>query len=107
MTFTSKLSRHASLCSAAPVLVAPGLYRIPLLSWLRPLSNSYDKGAIYSSGRVGTCHTVDATSTLHFAEWHPRKSQARSTPMMDVAMLAIRFTFFALSIAYVYACDLL
>jgi hypothetical protein len=27
--------------------------------------------------------------------------------MMDVAMLAIGFAFFALSIAYVYACDLL
>jgi len=30
---------------------------------------------------------------------------ARSTPMMDVVMLAIGFVFFALSIAYVYACD--
>jgi len=27
--------------------------------------------------------------------------------MMDVVMLAIAFAFFALSIAYVYACDLL
>jgi hypothetical protein len=31
----------------------------------------------------------------------------RSIPMMDVVMLAIAFAFFALSIAYVYACDLL
>lgn len=31
----------------------------------------------------------------------------RSAPMMDVVMLAIGFAFFALSIAYVYACDLL
>jgi hypothetical protein len=31
----------------------------------------------------------------------------RSTPMMDVAVLAIGLVFFALSIAYVYACDLL
>jgi hypothetical protein len=30
---------------------------------------------------------------------------ARSIPMMDVVMLAIGFVFFALSIAYVYACD--
>lgn len=29
----------------------------------------------------------------------------RSIPMMDVVMLAIGFAFFALSIAYVYACD--
>jgi hypothetical protein len=29
----------------------------------------------------------------------------RSTPMMDAVMLAIGFAFFALSIAYVYACD--
>jgi hypothetical protein len=30
---------------------------------------------------------------------------ARRTPMMDVVMLAIAFAFFALSIAYVYACE--
>jgi hypothetical protein len=30
-----------------------------------------------------------------------------STAMMDVVMLAIGVIFFALSIAYVYACDLL
>jgi hypothetical protein len=29
----------------------------------------------------------------------------RSTPMMDVIMLAIAAVFFALSIAYVYACE--
>jgi len=32
---------------------------------------------------------------------------AWSFSMMDVVMLAIGFAFFALSIAYVYACDLL
>jgi hypothetical protein len=31
----------------------------------------------------------------------------RSTPMMDVAVLAIGLVFFALSVAYVYACDVL
>jgi hypothetical protein len=30
---------------------------------------------------------------------------ARSIPMLDVIMLAIGFAFFAVSIAYVYACD--
>jgi hypothetical protein len=30
-----------------------------------------------------------------------------SFPMMDVVMLAIGFAFFALSIGYVYACDML
>jgi hypothetical protein len=29
----------------------------------------------------------------------------RSTPMMDVVMVAIAFAFFAVSIAYVYACE--
>jgi hypothetical protein len=29
----------------------------------------------------------------------------RSIPMLDVIMLAIAFAFFAVSIAYVYACD--
>ena len=33
------------------------------------------------------------------------ESEGRSIPMMDVVMLAIGFVFFALSIAYVYACD--
>jgi hypothetical protein len=28
-------------------------------------------------------------------------------PMMDVAVLAVGLVFFALSIAYVYACDML
>ncbi|MFZ2066292.1 MAG: hypothetical protein WAV27_09955 [Xanthobacteraceae bacterium] len=32
-------------------------------------------------------------------------SFARSIPMFDVIMLAIAFAFFAVSIAYVYACD--
>jgi hypothetical protein len=32
---------------------------------------------------------------------------AWSFPMMDAVMLAIGFAFFALSIAYVYACDML
>ena len=31
----------------------------------------------------------------------------RSTPMLDVIMLAITFVLFALSIGYVYACDIL
>ena len=31
----------------------------------------------------------------------------RSTPMMDVAVLAIGLVFFAVSIGYVYACDAL
>ena len=30
---------------------------------------------------------------------------ARSIPMMDVVMVAIAFVFFAVSIAYVYACE--
>ncbi|MGC2081547.1 MAG: hypothetical protein WA728_37115 [Xanthobacteraceae bacterium] len=30
---------------------------------------------------------------------------SRSTAMMDAVMLAIAFGFFAVSIAYVYACD--
>jgi hypothetical protein len=34
-----------------------------------------------------------------------RELLARSIPMMDAVMLAIGFVFFALSIAYVYACD--
>jgi hypothetical protein len=31
--------------------------------------------------------------------------QVRSSVMMDIAMLAIGFVFFALSIGYVYGCD--
>jgi hypothetical protein len=29
----------------------------------------------------------------------------RSIPMLDAVMMAIAFAFFALSVAYVYACD--
>jgi hypothetical protein len=31
--------------------------------------------------------------------------RSRSIPMLDAVMMAIAFAFFALSIAYVYACD--
>jgi hypothetical protein len=31
--------------------------------------------------------------------------RARSTPMLDILMLAIGLSFFALSIGYCYACD--
>jgi hypothetical protein len=41
------------------------------------------------------------------AEHPTQRVRDRSIPMMDAAMLAIGFVFFALSIAYVYACDLL
>jgi len=34
-----------------------------------------------------------------------RELIARRIAMMDIVMLAIGFVFFALSIAYVYACD--
>jgi hypothetical protein len=37
--------------------------------------------------------------------WQSGAFIARRTPMMDVVMLAIGFVFFAVSIAYVYACD--
>ena len=37
--------------------------------------------------------------------WQSGAFVARRTPMMDVVMLAIGFVFFAVSIAYVYACD--
>jgi hypothetical protein len=33
------------------------------------------------------------------------QNYARSIPMMDVVMVALAFGFFALSIAYVYACE--
>jgi hypothetical protein len=36
-----------------------------------------------------------------------RIPEVGSIPMMDVIVLAIGFVFFAVSIAYVYACDLL
>ena len=37
--------------------------------------------------------------------WHSGAFIAQRIPMMDVVMLAIGFVFFAVSIAYVYACD--
>ena len=41
----------------------------------------------------------------HFASADALQHFARSIAMLDVVMLAIGFAFFALSIAYVYACD--
>lgn len=41
----------------------------------------------------------------HFASVDELQQFARSIAMLDVVMLAIGFAFFALSIAYVYACD--
>jgi hypothetical protein len=35
----------------------------------------------------------------------PRNFLLGAFPMMDVVMLALGFVFFAVSIAYVYACD--
>jgi hypothetical protein len=43
-----------------------------------------------------------APSGIH---WQSDAFIARRIPMMDVVMLAIGFVFFAVSIAYVYACD--
>jgi hypothetical protein len=37
--------------------------------------------------------------------WQSGAFITRSIPMMDIVMLAIGFVFFAVSIAYVYACD--
>ncbi len=45
-------------------------------------------------------------TTIEFPRERARRT-IRSTVMMDLAVLAIGFVFFALSIAYVYACDLL
>jgi len=56
-------------------------------------------------------HSCATLTQVKAAPW-PRGILAqrvhdRSILMMDVAMLAIGFAFFAISIAYVYACDLL
>jgi hypothetical protein len=48
---------------------------------------------------LGACGSASASSY--------RIPEVGSIPMMDVIVLAIGFAFFALSIAYVYACDLL
>ena len=47
-------------------------------------------------------NSADLTRIRGYAE-----ASIRSTPMMDIAMLVIALVFFALSVAYVYACDLL
>jgi hypothetical protein len=51
---------------------------------------------------------IHATTTRrHQAFTEALQQFAWSTAMLDAVMLAIGFAFFALSIAYVYACDLL
>jgi len=39
--------------------------------------------------------------------WQLQNPEVGNIPMMDVVMLAVGLVFFVLSIAYVYACDLL
>jgi hypothetical protein len=48
---------------------------------------------------------IKIANPRHASDARTRGLFARSTAMMDVVMLAIGFVFFALSIAYVYACD--
>jgi hypothetical protein len=70
------------------------------------LSNSYEEWCQFATQNGGNscavdrgqrCGPLDASLKLIFA--------VRSSSMMDVAVLAIGFVFFAGSIAYVYACD--
>jgi hypothetical protein len=44
-------------------------------------------------------------ATVRLAALRSHRPITRSIPMMDVVMLALAFVFFAVSIAYVYACD--
>jgi hypothetical protein len=45
------------------------------------------------------------SSRIHMAGAPRFHRRARSSEMLDIIMLAIGFVFFAVSIAYVYACD--
>jgi hypothetical protein len=58
-------------------------------------------------GRMGPLRLFDLYqgARLLLASVDAQSIAARSTSMMDIAMLAIGFVFFALSIGYVYACD--
>jgi hypothetical protein len=47
----------------------------------------------------------DTAASAHWASAGIVQNCARSIPMMDVVMVALAVGFFALSIAYVYACE--
>jgi hypothetical protein len=72
------------------------------------VSNSYALGDTYSRVNGGAY----CANLIHIMTARRRRASAvalgifiRRAPMMDAVMMAIAFVFFALSIAYCYACD--
>ncbi len=63
------------------------------------------KFGLFLTGVKGTRGPTTFAGHYRISEFALRP--IRSTSMMDVAVLAVGFVFFALSIAYVYACDVL
>lgn len=91
--------RSASCC--APITLRPiDLYRIPINSALGSSRISMPAVTDIAPEEIGIRRTRSSQSRAP-----PDRIFAWSIPMMDVVMIAIAFVFFALSIAYVYACD--
>ena len=75
---------------------------------IHSLSNSYACGSRYRpkmNGAFLRCFDAGQSSgSLSGICWQVQ-NYARSIPMMDVVMVALAVGFFAVSIAYVYACE--
>jgi hypothetical protein len=71
----------------------PRAYDIPIIFAAVSSSKTYARGAICGSEKRGKA-VIRRPRLLH-----------RSTPMLDVLMLALAFGLFALAIGYTYACE--
>ena len=84
------------------------LYGIPICSNTLSPSNSYALKRRYWPRWAELLCTVLIQVKVASRLWaftDPLQNCARSTPMMDALMLALAVGFFAVSIAYVYACE--
>ncbi len=94
--------------SQASCVANHDLYGIPISSNALSPSNSYALKRRYSPKRAGLFTLVLIDIKAVSRRWRiylKFKNFVRSIPMMDVVMVALAFGFFAVSIAYVYACE--
>ena len=70
------------------------LYEIPIIFAAVSSSKTYAAGATCGPDNAGERHCSVLPRMTH-----------RSTPMLDVLMLALAFGFFAAAIGYTYACE--
>lgn len=95
------------ICDRDIFLDASGLYGTPIIFPLPPSRIPMQSVTITLRERGGFLRALDtdqARARLFCLSYTLRQS-ARSMTMLDLIMMAVGFILFALSLAYVYACD--